>query len=327
MLSQSESIEIAKGLIRNKKYSEAEDVLLEAININKKNLFINGMLADLYIKMENLDNAELQLEYILQRKPGNFYALQKKGDILVKRGLHHEALDILMEIYKRGEIDYFLIKRISKIYLILNKLGKSLEFARKAAESYPDKSDVFYLLFQIYNKQKDFVKARESIDRALKIEPQNRFYYSKKLSLRMNEKNLNSSSIEEILEISDEMNPYLLNLLAKSLKNEGKVDRAIEIYKQIIALDDNEFNQRSLAFLYYKKQEYSRAFKIFISLSDSNFIDKIFLSTIIASAKELIEKEELLKHMLQLTEKSKTFLVLWPRIKKLGKEIDYDESQ
>ena len=103
-------------------------------------------------------------------------------------------------------------------------------------------------------------------------------------------------------------------------------DEAVEIYKRLISIDGSEFNQRGLAYLYYRMKEYSRAFNIFISLSDPNFGDNIFLSTIITSAKSVNDKKELIQRLLQLAEGSRQYANLWSRIKKLGKEIEDEEN-
>ena len=221
--------------------------------------------------MERLDDAEIHVESILRSEPGNSYALQKKGDILAKRGRYNDALDIFLDIHRRGDNSYFLIKRVARVYFLMNNLHDSLEYANKAKKKFPDKADLYYLLFQIYEKGGDTKKAMDAIDSALKIEPGNSFYYSRKLSLRMNEKNLDSSSIKEILEISGDDNPHLLKLHGDKLKKEGHLDAAIDAYKRLISIDDNEFNQKSLAFLYYKKKILKALLRFLLTFRIHNF--------------------------------------------------------
>ena len=76
--------------------------------------------------------------------------------------------------------------------------------------------------------------------------------------------------------------------------------------------------QKNLAFLYYRMKEYGKAFRIFITLSDALFLDNIYLNTIIASAREPDEKEELINRMIALA-RYDSFRNLWGRIKKLKK--------
>lgn len=326
MISKDETVNIARGLIRNKSYIEAENVLLEALINDDGNLMLKGMLADLYIKMQKLTEAERQIEAILKKEPDNNYALQKRGDILAIRGKHNEALEIFMDMHKRGENSYYLYKRISRIYMLKKDISNSLEYAEKAREKSPDRADIYYLLFQLHNKLENFEKAKNAIEKALENDPENKFYYSQKLTLRMNEKNLDSSNLEEIIDISDNDNPHLLKLLGEKLKKEGSLDRAVDVYKRLVSIDDNEFNQKSLGFLYYKKMDYHRAFKIFITLSDSHFLDRIFVTTIIASAKNVDEKRELVDRMTVLANSSDQYRKLWGSIKKLSRDIENDED-
>ncbi len=326
MLSQNETIKIAKGLVQGKDYKEAEKVLLEAIEFDKDNRILKGMMADLYIKTDRLDDAEIQVEALLKNEPGNLYALQKKGDISAKRGDLKSALDIFLDIYKRSDGDYFLLKRIARVYYLLNSLDDSIVYANKAKKKNRDRADIYYLLFQIYKKKDETQKANEAIEAALKIEPGNSFYHSQKLSLRMDEKKLDSSNIKEIIDISDENNPHLIKLYADRLKKEGNIKEAIETYKNLMSLDDCEFNRKSLAFLYYKNREFSKAFRIFMSLSESHFNDKIFLSTVVASAKKAEEKKELVDRMVYLTKASDQYKHLWGKIRKLGKDIENEEN-
>lgn len=327
MISLDDSLKIAKGLIRQKDFIEAEAILLESLKTTQSNLLLFGHLVDLYIKMARFDEAEKYIELILSKEPENFYALQKKGDILVKRGVLNDAMEIYLENYNKNCNDYYLIKRITRLYIIMNNLKKALEYAMIGRDKFPEIADSHFQLYQVYDKLEDFKSAGESINRALKIEPDNKYFYSQKISLRLKEKNLNSSNIEEIIDLSNEENPFLLKLLADRLKKDGKFDNALKVFKKLISIDDSEFNRKGLAYLYYKMKDYKNAFKIFIALSDSNFTDNIFLSTIIASAKDIDDKNQLAERMTQLAEGSGQYRKLWGKIKKLGKEIIDEENK
>ncbi len=326
MNSLRDTINVAKALIIKKDYREAEAILSELLESNPTNALVLGHLADLYIKMGRLDDAERNVELILSRQPSNLYALQKKGDILVKRGRFNEALEILLDIYKGNDSDYFLTKRISKTYLLMDNPTKALEYANVAKNNFSAKADVYFLIFQIYRKLGDQRSAEQAINKALEVDPRNKFFYSQKISLRLQEKNLDSSNVQEILDLTDDNNSYMVRLMADRLKKEGKFDKAVEVYKRLISIDGNEFNQKGLGYLYYKMKEYGKAFKIFMSLSDPNFTDNIFLSTIIASARELDDKKQLIERMVQLADGSDQYKSLWGRIKKLGKAIEDEEN-
>lgn len=183
------------------------------------------------------------------------------------------------------------------------------------------------MIFQIHKKSGNVKEAGTAIERALKIDPGNKFYYTQKLSLRVNEKNLDSKDIKEIVDISKEKNPHLVKLYADQLKKEGNINSAIEAYKTLILLDDDEFNRKGLAYLYYKDKQYSKAFNIFMSLSETYFLDRIFLSTIIKSAVSKENRKELIERMIQLANKSSQYKHLWGKIKKLDKDTEDEENK
>ena len=111
------------------------------------------------------------------------------------------------------------------------------------------------------------------------------------------------------------------------MKKDGKFENALEVFKKLISIDDSEFNQKGLAYLYYKMKDYKKAFNIFIALSDSNFSDNIFLSTIVASAKDVDDKKQLTERMTQLAEGLEQYRKLWGKIKKISKEIEDEENK
>lgn len=326
MISKNDIIKVAKGLIKEKNYAEAEKVLIEALE-EESDSFLMGMLADLYIKTGRLAEAEDLIESILKSEPGNRYTLQKKGDILAKKGDLKGALLIFADMFKRGDDSYYLMKRLARVHYLMNDLNEALDLALKAAKKYSDRHDIHYMLYQIYRKMDNKSEAAEAIGRAIEIDPGNKFYYKEKLSLRMDEKDLDSSSIEDMIEITEEENPHLLKLLGDKLKKEGNLERAIEVYKKLLSLEDSDFNRKSLAFLLYKNKEYSGAFKLFMSLQDSNFMDNIFLSTITAAAKTAEEKSGLVERMVRLAQSSGQYKNLWGKIKKVNKEIGNEEDK
>ncbi len=321
MLSVKETINIAKGLVKNRNLKEAENVLIESLQDSPDDPALRGLLADVYIKMNRNEAALENVELILKKDPANTYALQKKGDILAKKGLLNEALDIFLDIYKRGDGSYFLLKRMGRVYYLLDDYDNALRFTRNAADRYSDRADLYYQLFQIYKKKGDNKKAEEAIDCALVIKPDNGFYYSQKLGLRMDVKDIKSSDIEQMIEISGNDDPHLLKLLADKLGREGETEKAIEAMKRLISIDDSEFNRKSLAFLYYKNSDYGNAFRLFMNMPDSYFLDNIFINTITASAVNKEERSALAERMRLLAEGSAEYRKLWGRVKKLGKEI------
>jgi tetratricopeptide (TPR) repeat protein len=310
---------MTRELIRGGQFKEAEALLHESIVNNPGSQILAGLLAEVYFKTDRLDESERCIAEILLKNPSDVYTLQRKGDILAKKRKYSEALDIFLDLYNNGNSDPFLIKRIAKTCYLKCDYTRALEYITVGIRAYPERHDFYYLSCDIYQAQGNFNEAMASIESALRLDPENRFYYSKKLSLRAAGKNVSSESIEEMLELSGGEDPQVLRVLARKLKQEGNFAKAVEVLKKSIEFDNGDFAKKELAFAYYKNKEMKKAFDLFISLQDGNFRDNIFVSCLIASAMTDEDKNRLLERMKFLAAVS-GYKNLWPRIKKISKK-------
>lgn len=318
MKKQNSVIAPARALIKKGEYVEAEALLLEALE-QDEGMSIIGMLADLYIKTGNLHEARKYCERILSQEPSNAYALEKKGDILAKEGKLKEGLAIFEELYRSTRDDIFLIKRLARVHFLLKDFPAALEYVQKGLELAPARADLYYQRAQILEEMEEYTEAGKAIEEALLRAPGNSFYYSKKLSLRVKEKGLASSDIEEMIHFNDTEDPALLKTFIAKLKKEGEYDKAVDACKKLISCEDTEYTRKQLAYLYYKMKEYDRAFSTFMSCPDTCFGDTIFVTTITASAQSNENRGALIQRMKGLAEGDPRYRHLWGRIKKLGK--------
>ena len=65
----------------------------------------------------------------------------------------------------------------------------------------------------------------------------------------------------------------------------NECEKAEQIYKKLISIDNSEFNRKNLGFLYYRMKEFGKTFRIFMTMPDPYFLDNMFITTMINSAK------------------------------------------
>ena len=74
-----------RELIKLKKYDEAEKILQELTTQQPDDEYVCGALFDVYLKKGVFDKAQNIIDKILQKDPGNFFFLSRKGDLLVAK--------------------------------------------------------------------------------------------------------------------------------------------------------------------------------------------------------------------------------------------------
>jgi len=322
MHSLNDTFTIARNLLRKKEYSEAEAILSEALNAEPANLPLMGLLAEVFFKTGRFKEAEQMNSSILAINPSDYFALQRKGDLLAREKKFDEAIEIFENLLSTGGGNPFLYRRIARAYQLQKNFEKAIDIIQKAIAKYPDKSDLHYQAFVLYRDTGMYDEAMQAISEAVQLEPYNELYRSAKLSLRA--ENESAENLQEAAELTGDSDPGMLKILARKLKKEGKIEKAIEIFKKVVALEDSDFARKELAFAYYHHKDFAKAFALFMSLGDDAFREAPFVASIVASAKTPEEKQALVERMARLAAAGNTSL--WGKIKKLRRELPETHS-
>ncbi len=308
---------IARDLIRKKEFAEAEALLLEALEKDPMNALFESLLAETYLNTGKIDKALEANNRALAINPSDFFALQRKGDICALKKQYDEALEIFTNLLSSPKATHHLYRRIAKIYQLLKKPQKAIEIIQKAIEKSPHMPELHYQAYLFYRDEGMQDAAMSAITKAHNLDPANDLYRTAKLALRA--KNETAEHLEEAMELSGDTDVSIMRILARKLKKEGRLEKAIEIFKKILALENSDFARKELAFAYYHNKEYARAFSLFNSLGDDAFLEAPFVTSITASAKTKEEKKVLLERMSRLASSGNR--ALWGRVNKLKKEL------
>jgi len=323
MHASRDAFAIARDLMRRKEYSEAVAVISEALTQTPENTMLLGLLSEIFLKTGNKEEAEKYNNKVLALNPSDYFALQRKADMLAQRKEYEDALSIFENLLTTSGGNPFLYRRIAKVYQLQKNSQKAIEVLRKAIEQFPERADLHYQAFTIYREEGMRDEALKAISEATRLEPDNQLFRSMKMSLRA--ENENAEALEEVVELSGESDPQLLKILARKLKKEGNIEKAIEIFKKVVALEDSDFSRKELGFAYYHNKDFGRAFSLFMSLGDDAFSDAPFVNAIVTAAKTKEEKEALIERLARIAASGKKSL--WGKITKLKKEISNGNNE
>lgn len=323
MHTSHDAFAIARDLMRRKEYSEAVAVISEALTQTPENPMLLGLLSEIYLKSGNTEEAEKWNNKVLAFNPSDYFALQRKADLLAKRKEYDEALSIFENLIATSGGNPFLYRRIAKVHQLQKNSQKAIEVLRNAIEQFPDRADLHYQAFTVYREAGIRNEALTSISEAARLEPDNQLFRTMKMSLRA--ENENADTLEEVVELSGESDPQLLKILARKLKKEGNIEKAIEIFKKVVALEDSDFSRKELGFAYYHNRDFSRAFSLFMSLGDDAFSDAPFVNAIVTAAKTKEEKEALIERLARIAASGKKSL--WGKVTKLKKELSQNKDE
>ncbi len=161
----------ASALQKTGKIVEALPFAVKAYALDNQNKYYSLLLAELYVKQKRYSEAEELYEKLLKKGPEN----AEYGVELAAIYLFNDKPDKALDTYNRVERDLGLneeiIRQKQRIYLKQNKIDKAVEEAEKLVASEPAEPE--YLLegaeLLIANDRAD--KAISWIDQALKLNP------------------------------------------------------------------------------------------------------------------------------------------------------------
>jgi len=231
----------ANALIKEAEYFydyQSYDLALEnynkALKLDSTQGYVNLMMADCYMALNDTDKAILVLE----------------------------------DYAKIAEYKYEVLNKLGEIHLNIGNLNRAEVSFIEAASISEDSHQVQANLCNVYTRKKDYKKALEYIINAINIYSENTEYINtrRRLYLKLNEPDLAKADYERILAIDPYFFPDYADK-AKSAKEEGDIQSAIEYYKLALEFEpDNKDYINSRGWLYYELQQYDSAYYDFDKL-------------------------------------------------------------
>lgn len=273
--------ELANIYYQQSRYNEAVQMLKKAISINNSNKWYKVLLAEIFLKNRQYSEGVKIYEDLIKQEPTNINYKTNLANALILSKKYTEAVKIYDEIEKNIGITEEIIIQKVKIYKGLRKYDKAIEEIKKLIELYPEETNYYGMLAEIYlaNNQKD--SAFATYQKILQIDPANALvhlsladYYNSIQDKENAHKEICRAFENENLDIDKKVRVLLMyNISEENPKTKRRLYDLLEI---LIKTHPHEAKAYSIYgdFL-YRDKNYEKAllqFKKSVELTKNNFI-------------------------------------------------------
>ncbi|MFN4245025.1 MAG: tetratricopeptide repeat protein [Brevinematia bacterium] len=173
----SDFLSRVSNLIAKLDYQGAIDELENAIKEKPNNIYYYILLADLCLKIDELEIAEKNLRKALELEKNNVFINSYLMEVYRLKGMMDESKKISVELLKNpnARTNIVFIVMYSRFLSMIDvfEAEKFLILYAKSFKSY----NIFLEIARVYILMKDYRKAKEFLDRALTIERSDRMLY------------------------------------------------------------------------------------------------------------------------------------------------------
>ena len=198
---------------QSKRTAEALRLATELSSQNKGDLKVHFNLGVLLASQAQYKAAQVEFEKADALQPGTFEILFNLGQTLLRSGNNAQAELVLTRAMKLKPDSPEVLYLVAQVYSNKSRPLDALDLLLRAHKIAPDNPDIILLMAQISMSQNYYEDAIPLLEAGLKVAPQR---------------------------------PDLLAALGQSYFMSGKADKAIEVFKQLLAVDHSA---RSYAYL------------------------------------------------------------------------------
>jgi tetratricopeptide (TPR) repeat protein len=155
------------------KINDALFFIKTAVDLNPKNEWYAMLLADTYEKVGKYSNAIEIYQNLHRTFPDRVEFLFNESDALLMQGKLLEAIKIYDKIEEKLGISREMSIQKQRMYLKLGKVNEAANELEKLISSEPDNLDNYSLLVELWQVNDQPEKAKETIQRMQKIDPDN----------------------------------------------------------------------------------------------------------------------------------------------------------
>ncbi len=130
-------LEKGKGLLKDKKYKEAEEVFKALIHTFKEDTDLKISISDLYMEEGMVEQALRYLKHAYTDDPSAIHVYNKLGIALRKAGKLDLAEKTFKEALSRSPDDEYLLFNIGRVYIDMKRWKEAADTARQALEINP----------------------------------------------------------------------------------------------------------------------------------------------------------------------------------------------
>ncbi len=169
--------ELARILISQNKINDAQFFAKSAAAINPDNEWYQMLLADIYQKTRQYDEAAIVYTRLTKKFPHRIDYSLELANVLVLAGKHNDALKIYEKIESEMGISPELALQKEQLWIKLGKIDKAAEELLKLIEKYPDEPQFYGMLAELYQANDMNEKAIELYSKIEQMDPGNPFVH------------------------------------------------------------------------------------------------------------------------------------------------------
>ncbi|MFP4016442.1 MAG: tetratricopeptide repeat protein [Halanaerobiales bacterium] len=315
--------------LKNKKeYDQALKILLESREEYPENRFLKTSLADLYARMNRLNEAKELVEEVLLDDSENQNALTVRGNIAFIKRNYEKALKYFKQAYQLKQSDY-LASRLIRTYINLDEHDSALGICQQKLEADSDNSRFKKLEAEIYKNMNKIDKAVEVMDDYLSEEKEDQFAFKELIQLKLKDKSPEAAvkELRQLLRVEKyKDNIHLQTLLAEKLQEVERYEEAVEVYKKALLLKPGDsYVTKNLGLCLYKAGKYERALPYLEEAFKEDPNDYYIRSMLEYIYKNLDMHQEGIDFFQGII-KETGLKNLWGIIRKLAKEVDENDK-
>lgn len=153
-------------------YTQAIQHFMTALRYQPGYVEAHVNLASVYMEQGLMGEAALHLDQALRLSPNNDYALEKRGEWLVRQERYNDALPVLKQAIKRNSSSVSAHYYLGVAYAARNELDAALENLNTTLWLDPDNAPAHYQMGLIYEKQGNGAAAVEHYLKAVSLKPE-----------------------------------------------------------------------------------------------------------------------------------------------------------
>jgi len=273
--------DLARLYQKQKKYTEAEQLIKKAVELNKGNPWYKAAYASILENQSKTEEAAAIYKELAATEKYNKEYIYNAGRLYELAGKYKEAIALYDQLLSKIDDQEIVLLQEQQLYLKLNDLDnavkvaqrlidqnpnqprylanlaslyennghseKSLAIYEKALKDFPNDPNIQYGLSEYYKKKNDSVKYREYIKKAI-LNPS--FDDEVQTSILFNylqELTSDSSQKQESIDITRQLaeqhpeNAQIITLYGEVLLSNGQAGKATEQFKKAITIDPSRF--------------------------------------------------------------------------------------
>lgn len=136
------------------------------------------VLGDLYIKNNMKEKGLYLYQRIIEKDPKNIKVLFEIGNIFYKQRKYQKTISALKNLLNHDPNHAPSLNRLAWIYAIQGEnLDEGIKLSRKSLQLKPNTAGYLDTLAELYYKKKQYKKAIETINQAIKLAPDRKYFY------------------------------------------------------------------------------------------------------------------------------------------------------